>query len=148
VYLSLTYSLLSKSSSTYAAVAQPSTLGSRIKHLEEMKRSSLRGSADVDPGDALMEVNNVVKDHLEDLLDIQKHLHIGDKDRAGLAVKSMIGDDDSFKDLKGFKDIGFPESYDEQPLALSDVPNDKIAKFIPVESIDTLVEHAQGKLIS
>ena len=94
----------------------------------------------------MKEVNNIVKDHLEDLLDIQKHLHIGDKDRAGLAVKSMIGED-AFNNLKEFKDISFPAS-DEHSLVVSDVPNDKISEFIPVQTIDTLVEHAQGKLIS
>jgi hypothetical protein len=124
---------------------QPSTLGGRIKHLEQIKRSSLRGSADIDPGDVLMEVNNIVKDHLEDLMSIQKHLHVGDMDRAGSAVKLMIGDDSSFNDLKEFKDIGFPASSDDHPLVLNDIPNDKISEFIPVKTIDTLVEHAQGK---
>jgi hypothetical protein len=94
-----------------------------------LKRSSLRGSTDTDPGDALNEVNSVVKDHLENLSDIQKHLHSGDKDRAGLAVKSMIGED-AFNNLKEFKDISFPAS-DEHSLVVSDVPNDKFSEFMP-----------------
>ena len=120
---------------------ESTTIGSSI---EQLNRASLRGSQGTDTALILTEVKEVVAPHLSALIDIKEKLHTGDKEGAGSAIKLLVGKDAPTKLLEGINGVDIPASFELS--SVHDIPNDQIAKSIPTEAINALVDHGQGKV--
>ncbi len=112
-------------------------------------RSSLRRSNNIDSAAEVTEVKDVIKSHLDSLVEIQKHRQDGKEEMAGFALKSMVGQTDSLVEMSQFlreeKEDDSLSSFDGNSLSLDDIPNDELMQFIPSGIFDELVERTQGK---
>ena len=123
------------------------TLDEGMSRLKNLSRGSLRGTKDVDSAAVITEVKDILELHLDSMESIQKHLHDGDKEGAGFALKSMVGDVDALvemgKEAKVTNSLELPESVGGNSLSMNDIPNDQLVEFIQPQVFNEIVEHAQ-----
>ena len=104
------------------------TLYEGMRRLKKLNRGGLRGSKDVDSAAVITEVKDILELHLDSMLSIQKNLHDGDKEGAGFALKSMVGDVDSLVEMgeegKVIDSLELPTSVGGNSLGMNDIPND------------------------
>ena len=124
------------------------TLDEGMRRLKRLNRGGLRGSNDVDSAAVITEVKDILELHLDSMLSIQKNLHDGDKEGAGFALKSMVGDVDSLVEMgeegKVIDSLELPTSVGGNSLNKNDIPNDQLVQFIQPQVFDEIVEHAQN----
>ena len=126
---------------TKSTATKPTNVGSSI---EQLNRINLRGSQGTETALILTEVKQVIEPHLSALIETKAKLQTGDKEGAGSAVKLLLGDDESFQQLKDFEGVDIPASFELS--SIHDISNDQIAESVPLEAINAAVEHGQGRV--
>jgi len=111
--------------------------------IEQLNRVSLRGSQGTDTPTILTEVEEVIAPHLNALIDIKEKMITGDKEGAGSALKLLLREDNSFEHLKDIKGVDIPALF--ELASIRDISNAQITESVPLEVINALVDHGQGK---